>query len=286
MATEGASGEPGSGGRRDSAATAAVTGLAGEGRGGGVRPRRAPCGDGTKRRLETCLPRSVPPPSFSPGAGRGRRERGAGSPSLPASLFPSAGGGGFSPPLFLPAAPARGGRAAPVRGHGGGSAPRFRPSLSHTHPPPLFPPLAAARAAAPRLCGRAEVVTAAGRWDLSDQGGRGGGGGEMLIFNALPGPPGACFLLPSSRVAFSTPVNRVPAVNRVWGGGCAPRSGRWAPLSRSPARGPGRGAGVHPFGRPVPLAGPRLLGRAVSDPSQPGASQTRRGETRPGTDRR
>lgn len=96
MATEGASGEPGSGAQEDSAATAAVTGP-----GGRTQPGRGGLRwgwDGAERCPETCLSRSVPPPSFSPGAGRGsaaagssvpprgRRGASAGVPSFPVRL--------------------------------------------------------------------------------------------------------------------------------------------------------------------------------------------------------
>lgn len=65
-------------------------------------------------------------------------------------------------------------------------------------------------------------------------------------------------------------------VKTVSGGGCAPLGGRWAPLSRSPPRPPGRGAGARPLGRPAPLVGPR----PVADPSQPAQlSFPRRGQT-------
>lgn len=190
-------------------------------KGGSTRPRRGGLlvGMGRSRRLETCLPCSVPP--------RGRRERGAGSPSLPASLFPSTGAAGFLPHCSFPL-PRRGvGVRRPLRGHGGGGPLSGLASL--THPPPLFPPLATARAAAPRLFGRAEVVTAAGA-----VGPVRAGPGEMFVFNPLPGPPGACFLLLSSRLAFSVsgqrPFPSRPRPERRCVGTSLPLRGRsWLP---------------------------------------------------------
>lgn len=181
MATEGASGEPGAGGREDSAATAAVIGLAGEG--GVIQPRRGrfPHGFGTKPCPETCLRRSVPPPSLSPGAGRGslwdplppspvppraRTGRGAGSASLRLSLFPQRGRWVLAP-IVPSAAPARGTACGAREGHGGSSAPR----LASPAPTALFPLFHTARGLRPGSPGGLRCWQQPRRRDLSDRGG-------------------------------------------------------------------------------------------------------------------
>lgn len=212
MATEGASGEPGSGGREDSAATVAVMGLAGEGGATQPRLRGSPLGLG---RSGAWRPASAAPslrPSSPPGrdgvrcgtrrhrapSRPGQEQRGA--RGLPPCGSPSSlsRGGGFSLPLFLPVAPARGRRAAPVRSTEG--APLSVSPLPY--PPPLFPPLRTREGAAPVLSGRAEVLTAAGAAGPVRP-----GRGEMLLFNPLPGPQGA-WLSPAFGDAFSAQRHR------------------------------------------------------------------------------
>lgn len=104
-------------------------------------------------------------------------------------------GGGFSLPLFLPAAPARGRRAAPVRGTEGAPL----PVSPLPHPPPLFLPLRTARGLRP--CSAGGLSADSGRGPVRP------GWGKMLLFNPLPGPQGA-WLSPASGEAFSAQRHR------------------------------------------------------------------------------
>lgn len=127
---------------------------------------------------------------------------------------------GFSPPLFLPAAPARGTACGAVRGTEGAPL----PVSPLPHPLPLSPAASHSEGAAPRLSRRAEVLIAAGA-----AGSVRPGRGEMLLFNPLPGPQGA-WLSAASREAFSAqrhrpfPPPQVPVPSRVCGDVSAPRA--------------------------------------------------------------
>lgn len=138
MATEGASGEPGSGGRRDSAATAAVTGLAGEGRGGRSTQEgslwgwdEAALGDlpPPLRPSALLLPRPVP--------GEKREGRGV---SLPAGLpLPLSGGRRVLSPIVPSRCPGAGWACGAREGARRGVRSPVSP-LSLSHPPaPPFP---------------------------------------------------------------------------------------------------------------------------------------------------
>lgn len=176
--------EDGDGGRERRAGLWRTGGLGGHGSGnrlgesrGGVRPSRGE--EGFPWGWDEAALRDLPPPLcpsalLLPRGGTGLAcDRPAGEPrpapgenregrgvSLSADLpLPLHGVGGF-PPLIVPSR-CSGAGSAWGSGEGaqrGGSAPRSRLS----HPPPAFPPLARASAAAPRFSGRAEVVTAAG----------------------------------------------------------------------------------------------------------------------------
>lgn len=168
---------------------------------------------------------AVGPAAAEPCPTPGKNREGRGLSLLAALPLPSAGAVGSRPHCSFPLLRRGDGRAAPVRGAEGAPLPV---RLSRTRPP--FPAASHSEGAAPRLSGRAEVLTAAGAVGPVRP-----GRGEMLLFNPLPGPHGA-WLSPASREAFSAqrhrpfPPSRTPGVwTRLGSQSPRPRGRIWLP---------------------------------------------------------